>query len=311
MLTVIREMAAAAERLPDDAPLQDALTAVLASGRIAVEHTTRQLAALRQAGVVDAGGYGLLVIYRGIIRALLEHQRPRPEARQLKERRRPPRASPRRPRTRPTELSRYRYCTSFLVQGEELPRERLEELLAPLGDSLLMVGDERMLKVHVHTDDPGVVLSHATTYGTISEVEINDMHKQTRERDERLAARRPRDRQCRGRRGGRRGQQTALPRSGLRRHSRRGTVHEPQRRPAPRCRRAARRPDVIVLPNNGNVVLTAEQAAGMSARNIVVVPSTSMPAGLAAMIDVRPGSRRGHQRADHGTRASGPATAPR
>ena len=141
MLTVIREMAAAAERLPDDAPLQDALAAVLASGRIAVEHTTRQLAALRQAGVVDAGGYGLLVIYRGIIEALLSTNGHAREARQLKDEASAAEAFSVAALDEPAELSQYRYCTSFLVQADALPRERLEELITPLGDSLLMVGD--------------------------------------------------------------------------------------------------------------------------------------------------------------------------
>ena len=289
MLTVIREMAAAAERLPDDAPLQDALTAVLASGRIAVEHTTRQLAALRQAGVVDAGGYGLLVIYRGIIEALLSSNGRSREARQLKEEATAAESFAAAAPDEPTELSLYRYCTSFLVQGEELPRERLEELLTPLGDSLLMVGDERMLKVHVHTDDPGVVLSHATAYGAISEVEINDMHKQTRERDERLAATAARATGS--------AVVAVVAGEGNKRLFRDlgcaaivdgGQSMNPSAAQLLDAVEQLEAPDVIVLPNNGNVVLTAEQAAGMSARNIVVVPSTSMPAGLAAMIEFDP-----------------------
>jgi uncharacterized protein len=288
MLTVIREMAAAAERLPDDAPLQDALTAVLASGRIAVEHTTRQLAALRQAGVVDAGGYGLLVIYRGIIEALLSTNGRGQQAQELKVQA-AAESFAAAALDEPSELSIYRYCTSFLVQADALPRERLEELITPLGDSLLMVGDERMLKVHVHTDDPGVVLSHATTYGTISEVEINDMHAQTRERDERLAAAAARTTGT--------AVVAVVAGEGNKRLFRDlgcaaivdgGQSMNPSAAQLLEAVEQIESPDVIVLPNNGNVVLTAEQAAGMSARNIVVVPSTSMPAGLAAMIEFDP-----------------------
>jgi DAK2 domain fusion protein YloV len=289
MLTVIREMASAAERLPDDAPLQDALTAVLASGRIAVEHTTRQLAALRQAGVVDAGGYGLLVIYRGIIEALLRSNGHSREAGVLREEAVAAENFAAAALDEPSELSVYRYCTSFLVQGDALPRQRLEELITPLGDSLLMVGDERMLKVHVHTDDPGVVLSHATAYGAISEVEINDMHKQTRERDERLAAAASRTTGT--------AVVAVVAGEGNKRLFRDlgcaaivdgGQSMNPSAAQLLEAVEQLETSDVIVLPNNGNVVLTAEQAAGMSARNIVVVPSTSMPAGLAAMIEFDP-----------------------
>jgi hypothetical protein len=286
MLTVIREMAAAAERLPDDAPLAEALTAVLASGRIAVEQTPKLLAVLREAGVVDAGGYGLLVIMQGVAEAMLALQSG---------------ASTNLPveatatggsfaqvtADQPAELSRFRYCTSFLLTGENLPRERFEELLTPLGDSLLLVGDERMLKVHVHTDDPGTVLSCAVRFGTIGEVEINDMHAQTRERDARLAAARATGTVVVAVVAGE-GNKELFRQLGCAAIVDGGQSMNPSAAQLLDAVEALRSNEVVVLPNNGNVVLTAEQAAGMSTHDIAVVPSKSIPSGMAAMVAFDP-----------------------
>src|SRR6266566_5070652 len=84
------------------------------------------------------------------------------------------------------ELSRYRYCTVFVVEGTDLDAVALEEELEQLGDSLLVVGDRTALKVHVHTDDPGRALSLGVARGVVGGVEVANMHEQTLEREERL-----------------------------------------------------------------------------------------------------------------------------
>ena len=84
------------------------------------------------------------------------------------------------------ELSNFRYCTVFVVEGEGLDREALQAKLEPLGDSLLVVGDPSAVKVHVHTDEPGAALALGTAVGTLEQVEIANMHKQTEQREERL-----------------------------------------------------------------------------------------------------------------------------
>src|SRR4029079_15607898 len=85
------------------------------------------------------------------------------------------------------EPSLYRYCTVFVVEGSGLDREGLEAELEELGDSLVVVGDETALKVHVHTDDPGSALSLGTAAGTIEGVEIANMHEQQERRERRLS----------------------------------------------------------------------------------------------------------------------------
>ena len=143
MLTVIREMAEEAEAT-EAATVTDLMHAVVRRGEDALARTPELLDVLREAGVVDAGGAGLLEIVRGITAGLAGEPLPA--------------ALPRRElgfEAVHQELSRYRYCTVFVVEGEQLDADALEAELEQLGDSLLVVGDRSALKVHVHTDEPG------------------------------------------------------------------------------------------------------------------------------------------------------------
>ena len=146
ILTVVRELADEAERRRGDAP-SEVLSALVEHGDEAVARTQNQLEQLRNAGVVDAGAAGLVEIVRGIAAYLAGEPLPEPTA-----------ASQLSPDAVHLAASRYRYCTSFVVEGQRLERADLERDLAPLGDSLLVVGDESALKAHVHTNDPGAAL---------------------------------------------------------------------------------------------------------------------------------------------------------
>ena len=303
MLTVIREMAAAAQAVPDGLGLEHLLAAVEEAGRVAVENTTAQLPALQKAGVVDAGGYGLLVLFRGLaagIHDLVRGGRIAAGARLAARAAVGPVAAPAPPERRvvveqPSELSEYRYCTSLLLTGTAIDREALEAFLAPLGDSALVVGDERTVKIHVHVNDPGVVLSEAVRHGAIGDVEINDMHAQTRERDERLAM--PTTSTPEIGEGGSvvvavvagAGNQQLFRDLGCHAVVDGGQSMNPSAAQLLDAVEALGAEEVVILPNNGNVILTAEQAAGMSPLHIAVVPSRSIPSGLAAMVAFDPG----------------------
>jgi DAK2 domain fusion protein YloV len=286
MLTVMREMATAAQSVPDSFALDKLMVVVEEAGRVAVEMTTGQLAALQKAGVVDAGGYGLLVLYRGVVAGIggigaegagAAHVTLRPGA-----------GAPAVTVEEPSELSRYRYCTSLLIKGEAVDRDAFEAFLGPIGDSALVVGDDRLVKIHVHTDDPGTVLSEALKHGAISEVEINDMHEQTKARDERLraAADTPATMVVAVVAGD--GNKRLFRELGCHAIVDGGQSMNPSAAQLLEAVEALGVDEVVLLPNNGNVVLTAEQAAGMSARRIAVVPTTSIPAGLAAMVAFDP-----------------------
>jgi hypothetical protein len=274
MLTAIRSMADAAEHGAD-------LAGIVARGDDTVAQTRDMLPVLREAGVVDAGAAGLVEIVRGIHAALTGAPLAAPpvdahEGLGLE--------------AIHQELSRYRYCTVFFVEGEGLDADELEGELEKLGDSLLVVGDPTALKVHVHTDDPGRALSLGVVRGVVGGVEIANMHAQAVEREERLLHAVPDEHTSAcavvavaagaGNRelfesfdavvvdGGR----TMNP-------STADLLAAIERAPAP---------EVVVLPNNGNVIMSAEQAAANTAKTVRVVPTRSIQAGLAALVALDP-----------------------
>jgi DAK2 domain fusion protein YloV len=275
MLTVIRALADAAEDAPALEP-PELLALLVERGDEAVARTQEQLDVLREAGVVDAGGAGLVELVRGLA-AVAAGEEPAPRTAAA------PRLSLEAVHQEP---SRYRYCTTFVVEGEGLDAEALEPELERLGDSLLVVGDPSALKVHVHTDDPGAALSLGTSAGTIEGVEINDMHRQTEEREERLLAALP---------GGAsrsavvavvagQGNRRLFEDLGAERIVEGGQSMNPSTADLLEAIDASGADEVVLLPNNANVVMAAEQAARVAGKPVQVVPTESIPAGLAALV---------------------------
>jgi DAK2 domain fusion protein YloV len=279
MLTVIREMAEEAESARV-ASVADLLPIVLRRGEEALDRTPELLDVLREAGVVDAGGAGLVEILRGIAATVRGEELPATagathedvgfEAIHQ-------------------ELSRFRYCTVFLVEGEDLDGDVLERDLERLGDSLLVVGDRTALKVHVHTDDPGEALSLGVRAGTIDRVEIANMHRQTEAREERLLAAVPEpSRSAVVAVVAGEGNRRLFESLGAARVVEGGQSMNPAASELVAAIDSAPGEEVLVLPNNKNVLLTAEQAASMASRPARVVPATTIPAGLAAMVAFDP-----------------------
>jgi DAK2 domain fusion protein YloV len=276
MLTVIRELAEEAEaQARADLPAGELLQALVRRGEDAVARTPQYLAVLREAGVVDAGGAGLLELVRGLTAAVTGEK--------LSE--------------SPTglveigldavhrELSLHRYCTVFVVEGERLDVRRLESELDRLGDSLMVVGDDTALKVHVHTDDPGAALSLGVAQGVIGGVEIADMHRQTEAREARLLELVPTLRESEVVAVVAGAGNAQLFRSlGASHLVEGGQSMNPSTADILAAVEAAAAPEVIVLPNNPNVILSAEQAAAHAGKRVLVVPTTSIQAGIAAMV---------------------------
>ncbi|HSX23066.1 MAG TPA: DAK2 domain-containing protein, partial [Gaiellaceae bacterium] len=284
MLSVIRELAEAAEaEVGNGLTLGDLLVTLVREGEAAVARTPEALQVLRDAGVVDAGGAGLLELVRGVAAAVSGE--PIPEA--------PPAEEHLGLEAIHQELSRYKYCTVFLIEGKKLDREALEEQLERLGDSLLVVGDENTIKVHMHTDDPGAALSVGTAVGTIDRIEIANMHEQTQEREERLLAvvpDLPADRATTG-------VVAVVAGDGNRRLFERlaanigplvivegGQTMNPSTADLLAAVEQLEAGQAVILPNNSNVVLAAEHAAAHAGKPTTVVATDSIPAGLAAMV---------------------------
>ncbi len=271
MLTVIDEMAEEAE-LPGAAelPKEELLRRVVERGDDAVRRTPEMLAKLAEAGVVDAGGLGLVELARGIYFSVAGIDVPETVSGDAAE-------------EHPEfdhEFSTYQYCTNFVVEGAGLDREALAEELWTIGDSLLVVGDGSMVRVHVHTDEPELATETAGRIGTVvaSTVDIADMDEQIRERilpDLVTAV------------------VAVVSGAGNRRHFGRtfgevivvsgGQTANPSAQEIAEAIESARAPEVIVLPNNRNVVGAAIQASEFSSKSVRVVDTESVQAGLHAL----------------------------
>jgi DAK2 domain fusion protein YloV len=282
MLSVIREIAEEAEvRARNGLATTEFLHALVERGESAVARTPEQLDVLREAGVVDAGGAGLLEIVRGL--AATAAGEPLPEA--------PAEREELSVDAIHQELSRYRYCTTFLIEGDELDTDSIEAELEQLGDSLLVVGDPEALKVHVHTDEPGHALSIGTRVGVIDRVEIANMHEQTVRREARLLEAVPDappavsgivavvagD-----------GNRRLFESLGATQIVEGGQTMNPATSDLVAAIETTNADEVVVLPNNSNVILSAEQATGLSSKRVEVVATDSIPAGLAAMLGFSP-----------------------
>ena len=274
MLTVIRELADAAEESDEVAPAE-LLKTLVERGDEAVARTPGQLEVLREAGVVDAGGAGLVELVRGL--AATASGEPLAE---------PPALDEPALDAIHQEPSRYRYCTTFVVEGDGLDAQALETELEHLGDSLLVVGDPEALKIHVHTDDPGAALSLGTGVGTIEGVEIADMHRQTEQREQRLLSALP---------GGAsrsgvvavvagEGNHRLFEALGAERVIEGGQTMNPSTADLLEAVDAVGADEVVLLPNNKNVVMAADQASRVAGKPVHVVPTESIPAGLAALV---------------------------
>ncbi|MBJ7348934.1 MAG: DAK2 domain-containing protein, partial [Thermoleophilaceae bacterium] len=306
MLTVIREVAhrvshevahmdAADAHIPpgsDDA-LQDSALARLMFGAIvagqdSVRRTTDLLPALKEAGVVDSGGYGMVVIMSGIAAALAHDQSVVGEV----ERHVAPVASG---HIHVMEDSDYRYCTNFAVTGTELDASQWHDRLEERGDSVLVVGDATTLRVHLHTDEPQAVIALFSERGDVIDVEIEDMFVQTQARNERVghhdvigalivseAA------NC--------GLVAVASGAGIARLFASlgasvvdgGPTLNPSTKELLAAIEAAGQDEIVLLPNSSNVILAAEHAAKLSPKSVVVVPVTSQQASLSAALAFDP-----------------------
>jgi DAK2 domain fusion protein YloV len=276
MLTVIRELAEAAEALAASGiEAAELLEALVARGDEAVARTQEQLEILRTAGVVDAGAAGLVELLRGLAAAVAGEELPEPA---------PVRELP--VQAVHQEPSRFRYCTTFVVEGDDLDATGLERSLEELGDSLLIVGDRSALKVHVHTDDPGAALSLGTSAGAIEGVEIADMHRQTEAREERLLESVRQTGVVAVVAG--EGNWRLFESLGVTRIVEGGQTMNPPTADLLAAVDGVGAAEVVLLPNNANVVMAAEQAARLAGNPVRVIPTRSLQAGLAALVAFDP-----------------------
>lgn len=289
ILTVSRKTADAFERAA--ARSSDPVRALLLASRAArhaLDETPALLPVLKEAGVVDAGGKGFLVILEGIIRALKDAAAQRNielfdlAATQQKE------FAGTRAREFSAEIE-FTYCTEFILMGRNIPHDTLRQELAPYGDCLLVVGDDRIAKVHIHSNHPGLVLECCLKYGNLNSVQVSNMEEQNQDFKKsvvKTAAAKPLGVMAVG---VGEGIATILESMGVDVVVEGGQTMNPATEDLLKAAEKVNAAAIIILPNNKNILMSARQAAELIEKDAVVVPTISIPQAFAAMLAYNPG----------------------
>ncbi len=295
MLTVIRAAADHAARAAErSSSLDFVLAGAIDGAQEALDSTPRLLEILRQAGVVDAGGQGIVLILEGMQR----YNRGDTSA---------PTASP-----GETGIGagmaflddmhgedEFGYCTNFMVIGTSIDFERSRAEIAAMGQSAVIVGDDAMLKVHIHTENPGEVLAYAIRLGSLDQIKIDNMSLQTETlAGQRSAATAPppvfSDEHVHGdvavvAVASGEGITEALRAMGATRIVNGGQTMNPSTEDLLNAVEDAPFDQVIILPNNKNIIMAANQVPALTNRTVRVVPTASIPHALTALASFNPG----------------------
>ena len=288
MLTVIRvaaEHAALAARR--DPSLSTVLEAALAGAREALADTPNLLATLRQAGVVDSGGRGLVVSLEGLLAAASGREPAKA----------PDPASLSAPNLSAIEATLdhdgYGYCTNFMISGVGILFDQVRAKLASMGQSAVIVGDDRLVKAHLHTEHPGEALEFAMSWGSLSQIKIDNMDSQATV----FSAPAPRPAATDARSeidvaviavASGHGIASAFRDLGATDVISGGETVNPSIKEILAAVEASTGRSVVLLPNDSNVLMAADQVHGLSARLVEIVPTRTIPQGLSALSAFRP-----------------------
>lgn len=299
ILTVAKGMAdKAAELVTETEDVIEFCQKVIEHGDYVLSQTPEMLPVLKQAGVVDSGGQGLMQVVKGAFDCLMgkEVDLSVEESSQLFQ-----------TRTETAHLGdidiKFGYCTEFIVNLEKPYDEKTElqfkDYLESIGDSLVVVSDDDMVKVHVHTNDPGLAIQRALTYGSLSRMKIDNMREEHQEKlikeSEKLAEQQKAEREKKAEPRKPYGFISVSAGEGLDEIFRGigadyliegGQTMNPSTEDMLNAIDRVNADTVYILPNNKNIILAAEQAKGLvEDKKVVVIPSKTIPQGITAIIN--------------------------
>ena len=292
ILTVSRlAAAAAAAAAREDAGIEHVLDEAIQAGLIALDDTINQNPVLKKAGVVDSGGKGFLVILQGMMDELRGLPLPEGTAAAVRKEKADFEAFS-------TEEITFGYCTEFICSRDtKKDPEALRGFLSALGDSLVLVDDDDIIKVHVHTDHPGKVLEEALTYGALQTVKIENMRNQHTEilavdAAEAAGARKiapPENKYGVVAVAAGEGLAAVFRDLGADGVISGGQTMNPATEDILRQIDATPAEVVFVLPNNKNIIMAAEQCIPLAeGKRVVVLPSKTVPQGISALLAMDP-----------------------
>ena len=290
ILTVSRLAAAkAAEAARENNHIEFVQEAAIAEAKIALAETTNMNPVLKKAGVVDAGGKGWLVALEAMLCALRGEDIVAPETSEEVQVKDSADFS-----DFNTEDITFSYCTEFIISREnDRDPEELRAFLNTLGDSLVLVDDEEIIKVHVHTNDPGSALHEAVNYGSFVMVKIENMRLQHTEKVMTEAEKAPKIAEpekkmgvvsvCAGA-----GLADVFTNLGVDAIISGGQTMNPSTQDILEAVNTVPAETVFVLPNNKNIIMAAEQVDALTPKHVVVIPSKTVPQGVTAMLSFDP-----------------------
>ena len=290
ILTVARLGAAkAAEAAKENNHIEFVHAAAIEEAKIALANTVNQNPVLKKAGVVDAGGKGWLVALEAMMASLQGNDVIVPEGTGAGDVKEAADFS-----DFDTEDITFTYCTEFIIQREnDNDPEKLREFLSSLGDSLVLVDDEEIIKVHVHTNDPGKALHEAIEYGSFVTVKIENMRLQHTEKVMTESEKAPKIAEpekalgvvsvCAGE-----GLADVFLNLGVDQIISGGQTMNPSTQDILEAVNKVPAETVFVLPNNKNIIMAAEQVNALTPKNVIVIPSKTVPQGVTAMLGFNP-----------------------
>jgi DAK2 domain fusion protein YloV len=284
ILTVAREASFAAQMASNQSEdLTSIMEATVNTARDSVANTPTLLPVLRQAGVVDAGGQGLYVLLDGVMR----HLKGEVEEMQY-----------RRPQIIPSDIpfvgglpqlavereEPYGYCTEFVLEGHRLNPDKIRMKLEDKGQCLIVVGDEHLIHLHIHTFDPGAVVRYATSLGTLHQIKVQNMDDQHKEFMEMTKAQAPAVEIATIAVVSGDGLAEVFRSLGAASIVPGGQTMNPSTRELLQAIESVSQDKVIILPNNENIVLAARQVPTLTTKKVEVVTTETIPQGVAALL---------------------------
>ena len=293
ILTVIRVIAEDLERSGGKCEtLEELFKLLLTSGDAILKKTPEMLPVLKQAGVVDSGGMGLMVIFRGMYAALtgetVEIEESSGAAQSM-----PGEYVDDHGDLRVEDIT-FGYCTEFIVSHprpdmKESEVVRLRKRLEKIGDCVLVISDLSVVKVHVHTNDPGKAMQYALELGELDAIKVDNMFEEARERE----AKRQAAAEAEAAKLKDYGVVAVALGEGIDRIFQDlmvdqivdgGQTMNPSIQDLAQAVEATHAKNVYILPNNTNIILAAQQASELTEKNVIVLPTKSVPMGISAML---------------------------
>jgi DAK2 domain fusion protein YloV len=287
ILTVIKEMAKySMANVDNNISLKEYVNNIYQHAVEVLAKTPEMLPVLKQAGVVDAGGQGLVYYIKGIIQYLNGEKVDLETINSIDQTKKVTNVtSYTENELLPEGEINFQYCTEFILKGKNLDLEHIKNHLNPHGDCLLVVGDENTVKIHLHTNNPGIVLDFAVGLGELFEIQIHNMIEQSKERLAKLAHEDGDDEQvaivaiATGD-----GLERIFKSLGVKYVVNGGQTMNPSIEELAKAVSSLKAANVILLPNNSNIIMTANHVHEIVSKKVHVIPTRTIPEGLAALV---------------------------